>query len=1451
MKTASSKRPVRSHALRRTSLLSATALVAAGTLAAPSAQANSVLYTVSGTYADAITVGATSVIRTQTGVDAVFAGTVTYSDPTVGYLFLGDTSANNGTIVFAPTSIGGTLGYDYLSIAGGVVRFGSDAARTFYRRSGTAVIVSGGTLDLGGVSQTISLVSHLGVNAGTITNNGPGAATLTIANSIDFNGAITDGANALGLRLQGSGTQTLGGNNTYSGGTTLAAGSLLTVTHSNALGTGTLRFEGLGSTLALNDTISLANDIELAAGATAVFTVGSGTGRLMGDIASNNGDLFKDGNGELVLGGAVNAGRIFLNRGSLTSATPLGGNISDTASIIVSQNATFNVQGNEKIYEVIGTGQVALANGAQLTLGRDGNGGSDFSTTSSNLITGAGSLRKEGDNRQTLRGANTYSGGTTLAAGTLRAGITGALGTGGLTIAGQGTTLALIDNVRLNNAITLDQGNLNVEVESGTSTLGGRITRANPAEVRDFHKNGPGRLILASNGSDVSHAYVNSGLLQVDGTITAQTLQVANTAGLSGIGTVNANVTISNGGTLHGRSDQTLTINGNLVLNSGSTIEVELDAPSTRALFGVGGNLTLDGGLNISSAGNYGEGVYRLFDYDGTLTDNGLDVTAAPPGSTATIQTGVARQVNIVVGSGAGPVWQFWDGGQTVSNGQVNGGTGNWGSTTNWTDANGQVNAAWAGGHAAFQGASGTVTIASGGVSAHGMQFAVNGYSLNGGPITLAAPHTVIRVGDGTNQGANFIARIGSDLTGTGGLLKTDLGRLILDGNNSYQGDTYVLGGRLEGNTGSIRNNVVNNGTVVFDQAQNGSFAGSITGQGGTMIKDGVGTLRLTGLNTLEWSIRNGVLSSTTDAFRGNLDIRGGATMRFEQNASGTYAGNARSSGNGDGRLEIAAGAGNIIAFTGDSSGFTGITTVETGALAVNGQLGGTLGVTAGARLQGIGTVGEVTVAGTIAPGNSIGTLNVAGNITFNPGSTYEVEIDAVGQSDRIVATGSATINGGSVRVLAGAGSYAPQTRYTILTAAGPRTGTFTGGVNSNLAFLDPALSYDANNVYLTMVRNGLSFQTVGLTWNQVAAGAATESLGGSHAVHNAVLTLSADQARGAFDQLSGEVHASARTALIEDSRFLRSAVNDRLRAASGGVGATQGDAVTYVDGKPVPAAPGTDRFTVWGQGFGSWGRTDGDGNAAKLGRKTGGFFIGADTPVFDRWRLGAVAGYSRTTFDVKSRHSSGTSDNYHLGLYAGANWGALALRTGAAYTWHDIETNRTVGFAGFNDRLKGDYGAGTAQLFGELAYGFFMGSTRFEPFANLAYVNLHTDGFAEQGGAAALTGTAANTDAVFGTLGLRASTTFTLGGANLTAKGMLGWRHAFGDTTPLAALRFAGGGSPFGIGGVPVARNAAVIEAGLDYAISPNATLGISYGGQFGSGIADHSAKANFNVRF
>ncbi|WP_230978917.1 autotransporter outer membrane beta-barrel domain-containing protein [Ollibium composti] len=275
-----------------------------------------------------------------------------------------------------------------------------------------------------------------------------------------------------------------------------------------------------------------------------------------------------------------------------------------------------------------------------------------------------------------------------------------------------------------------------------------------------------------------------------------------------------------------------------------------------------------------------------------------------------------------------------------------------------------------------------------------------------------------------------------------------------------------------------------------------------------------------------------------------------------------------------------------------------------------------------------------------------------------------------------------------------------------------------------------------------------------------------------------------------------------------------------------------------------------TANLAAWGSAFGSWGSTDGDGNAAGLDRSVGGFFTGIDGQVAENVRLGIMTGYSHTNFDVDGRSSSGESDNYHLGIYAGSQMGALGLRAGAAYTWHDISTSRSVAFPGFADSLTADYNAGTFQAFGEAGYRIDTASASFEPFANLAYVNLHTDGFTEKGGAGALHADGQTTDTTFTTLGVRASTTFDLGGMKATARGMIGWRHAFGGTTPLASLAFSGG-SPFAIAGVPIAKDTAVLEAGLDFAISDNATLGISYAGQIGSHTRDNGAKANLSVRF
>jgi outer membrane autotransporter protein len=231
-------------------------------------------------------------------------------------------------------------------------------------------------------------------------------------------------------------------------------------------------------------------------------------------------------------------------------------------------------------------------------------------------------------------------------------------------------------------------------------------------------------------------------------------------------------------------------------------------------------------------------------------------------------------------------------------------------------------------------------------------------------------------------------------------------------------------------------------------------------------------------------------------------------------------------------------------------------------------------------------------------------------------------------------------------------------------------------------------------------------------------------------------------------------------------------------------------------------------------------------------------------------WRLGLLAGYSRSSFDVDDRASSGSSNNYHLGLYGGTQWGNLAFRTGAAYTWHDIDTNRTAAFPGFADSLSADYSAGTFQAFGELGYGIELGATRFEPFANLAHVSLRTDSFTEQGGPAALSVDGGTTAVTFTTLGLRAEHTMALGTVNATLRGMIGWRHAFGDLTPESVNAFAGGDA-FTIAGAPIAQDSAVIEAGLDFNLTPEATFGLSYTGQIASDAYDHGFRANLSVRF
>ncbi len=139
----------------------------------------------------------------------------------------------------------------------------------------------------------------------------------------------------------------------------------------------------------------------------------------------------------------------------------------------------------------------------------------------------------------------------------------------------------------------------------------------------------------------------------------------------------------------------------------------------------------------------------------------------------------------------------------------INGGTSTWSnapSNTNWTITDGSVNSQWNASFAIFDVGNGTVTVdaTSGPVSTTGLQFAVDGYTVQGASITLTGEAPVIEVGDGTPNGANFTATIDSVIDGSGGLTKTGLGTLVLTAANIYTGGTNISEGTLRiGNGGT------------------------------------------------------------------------------------------------------------------------------------------------------------------------------------------------------------------------------------------------------------------------------------------------------------------------------------------------------------------------------------------------------------------------------------------------------------------------------------------------------------------------------------------------------------------------------------------------------------------------------------------------------------------------
>lgn len=204
---------------------------------------------------------------------------------------------------------------------------------------------------------------------------------------------------------------------------------------------------------------------------------------------------------------------------------------------------------------------------------------------------------------------------------------------------------------------------------------------------------------------------------------------------------------------------------------------------------------------------------------------------------------------------------------------------------------------------------------------------------------------------------------------------------------------------------------------------------------------------------------------------------------------------------------------------------YTGLTTIQEGALVVNGSVVGNVNVTSLGALKGTGTIGgDVTNTGAIAPGQSIGTIHINGNF-LNNGGNYDLEVDGSGNSDLIAVGETAAINGGIVIVSSPDNTYALYHRYTILSAAAITGSLYTDAIPLS-ALVNPMLSYDDTHVYVTLEAD---ISRAAETHNQLAVAERLDGITNPNAnqllLLDEMVGLSVDNARSALDSLSGYQH--------------------------------------------------------------------------------------------------------------------------------------------------------------------------------------------------------------------------------------------------------------------------------------------------------------------------------------
>lgn len=530
---------------------------------------------------------------------------------------------------------------------------------------------------------------------------------------------------------------------------------------------------------------------------------------------------------------------------------------------------------------------------------------------------------------------------------------------------------------------------------------------------------------------------------------------------------------------------------------------------------------------------------------------------------------------------------------------------------------------------------------------------------------------------------------------------------------------------------------------------------------------------------------------------------------------------------------------------------YTGITTVSGGKLIVNGSTASsdiTL-VEAGATIGGLGTVGSLAVGagGILAPGDTAGTLNVQGDLIVEDGAFFDVDIAAT--ADRLAVTsptdlfgmGSAML-GGTVRATYHADGML-QKRYTILTTEGGLAQIFAG-VTSSAAGILPTLSYDADNVYLD---NAVSLSSLsGLTDNQRRVAATIDHRFATYG--NIPLALAVLDSTG-LTQVSGEPVTAAMGAAFDASGLFVNLIGQPSHGNGGGPPGPDSEGAA-----PIPAADDVDRafasrWQLWGAIYGGGERVFGNATvgSATLSATSWGVASGVRRS-FDGGSIGVALGGAGTRFDLAQNLGSGSASSFNAGIHGTLDLSPAAYLSGAlAWGYHATRTTRAVD----GGTLSGRFGAQTLSGRIEAGYKTDLGGVSLIPYGALDSTLYRLPAYTETSAAGspfALAFGRQSEASVRTELGARSSIDV---GAGLTLTGRAAWVWNAQNARTVTAAFDVLAGADFTVDGAAPARHAALVDLGIQAAITDSISAKLTFSGEFSRNVTSYAAQAKIGVRW